>query len=228
LSWWLRAGADPGEVAIAPSLLAADAARLAEEVNAVEDAGADLLHLDVMDGHYVDNLTFGPHVCAALRRITELPLDCHLMVTDPFTYGARFADAGADAISFHWELDLDHVRLARELRARGCRAGIVVNPRTAIGVRLRDVLGEFDFVLVMSVHPGFGGQRFDSIALSKLQELAQWRAADELELALEIDGGISDETAGPARRAGADILVSGSALFGRADHAEAIATLRGR
>lgn len=227
MSWWQRAGAEPGEVAVAPSILSADVTRLGEELRAVEAAGADLVHVDVMDGHFVDNLTYGPHIARAVRSVTDLAVDCHLMVTDPQTYAPRFADAGADSVSFHWELDLDHVALARSLRARDCRAGIVVNPRTAIGERFRDVLGEFDFVLVMSVHPGFGGQAFDGIALPKLRDLVAWRAADGLQLVLEIDGGINAETAPKAREAGAQILVSGSALFGAADYAAAIRALRG-
>lgn len=227
MNWWQRAGADPDQAAIAPSILSADVTRLGEELRAMEEAGADLVHVDVMDGHFVDNLTYGPHVARAVRRVSHLAVDCHLMVTDPGTYAPRFADAGAHAVSFHWELDLDHVALARQLRASGCRAGIVVNPRTAIGERFREVLGEFDFVLVMSVHPGFGGQAFDPIALPKLRDLVAWRAADGLDLALEIDGGINAQTAGPAKEAGAQILVSGSALFGADDYAAAIGALRG-
>ncbi|HKK72273.1 MAG TPA: ribulose-phosphate 3-epimerase [Candidatus Krumholzibacteria bacterium] len=226
MSWWQRAGADPAAVAVAPSILAADAARLGAAVEAVDAAGADLIHLDVMDGHFVDNITLGPHVAAALRRHTRLPLDCHLMVTDPADYAPRFADAGADSVSFHWELETDHVAIARRLREGGCRPGLVVNPRTDIGPKMRDVLGAFDLVLVMSVHPGFGGQAFDPSVLPKLQELARWREEDGLDLVLEIDGGINADTAPRARAAGAQILVAGSAVFGGDDPAAAIAALR--
>lgn len=213
-------------MAVAPSILAADAARLGDEVEAVDAAGADVIHVDVMDGHFVDNITLGPHVAAALRERTRLPLDCHLMVTDPAEYAPRFADAGADAVSFHWELEIDHVAIARRLRESSCRAGLVVNPRTDIGPKMRAVLEHFDLVLVMSVHPGFGGQAFDPSVLPKLQALSRWREEDGLDLVLEIDGGINPDTAPRARAAGAEILVAGSAVFGGEDYAAAIAALR--
>ena len=212
---------------MAPSILSADVTRLGEEVRAVVEAGADLIHVDVMDGHFVDNLTYGPHVAKAVRGLTDLTVDCHLMVTDPEEYAPRFAEAGADAVSFHWEIEIDHRALAASLRERGCRAGIVVNPRTDIGPRFRQVLDAFDYVLIMSVHPGFGGQSFDPIALPKLETLVRWREEDGLDLVLEIDGGIDAETAPRAREAGAQILVSGSTVFRSEDYAETLATLRG-
>lgn len=214
-------------MAVAPSVLSADAARLGEEVRAVEEAGADLVHLDVMDGHFVNNLSYGPHVAKGLGRITDLPLDCHLMVTDPETYAGRFLDAGATSVSFHWEVDCDHQALAASIRERSGRAGLVLNPSTPLDERFRAVLGSFDLVLVMSVHPGFGGQPFDSVSLPKLERLASWRERDGLELVLEIDGGISPETAPAARDAGADILVAGSAVFRSDDYRETIGRLRG-
>jgi ribulose-phosphate 3-epimerase len=212
---------------VAPSLLAADGARLGEEVAAVERAGADLLHFDVMDGHFVPNLTFGPHITAALARRTGLLLDCHLMVTDPVRYARAFAESGAGAVSFHYEVSCDHAALAEELRARGVLAGLVFNPPTAVDDGARKLLPHFDFALVMSVHPGFGGQSFMSDVLPKLSTLAEWREQDGLDLALEIDGGISPQTASAAREAGAEILVAGSAVFKSPDYAEAIAAIRG-
>ena len=228
MSWWQRAGAEASTVAIAPSILAADPTRLGDEVRAVDGAGADVIHVDVMDGHFVDNLTLGPHVAKSLRKVTELPLDCHLMVTDPGEYAPRFADAGADAVSFHWELEIDHAAIARGLRERGTKAGLVVNPRTDIGDRFRAILPEFDYVLIMSVHPGFGGQAFDPRVLPKLETLRAWRETDDLDRVLEIDGGINGDTAPRAREAGAQILVAGSAVFGAGDYGRSIETLRGR
>lgn len=224
MSWWRRADAG---VAVAPSILSADVARLGEEVAAIEAAGADLVHFDVMDGHFVDNLTYGPHIARGVHQVTGLPLDCHLMVTDPGTYAERFLDAGATAVSFHWEVDCDHARLGGRIRERGGKSGLVLNPSTALDDRFRALLPAFDLILVMSVHPGFGGQAFDSVSLPKLEQLAGWRHQDGLDFALEIDGGISPETAPRARDAGADILVAGSAVFRAADYGEIIRRLRG-
>lgn len=226
MSWWLRAE-NAGRVSIAPSILSADVARLGEEVAAIESVGADLVHFDVMDGHFVDNLTYGPHVAKGVHRVTGLPLDCHLMVADPETYAERFLDAGATCVSFHWEVDCDHRGIAGRIRERGGKPGLVLNPSTGLDDRFRGQLDAFDLVLVMSVHPGFGGQAFDSVSLPKLEQLAAWREADGLDFVLEIDGGISPETAPRARSAGADILVAGSAVFRSGDYGGMIESLRG-
>jgi ribulose-phosphate 3-epimerase len=226
LSWWQRPRAERG-VAVAPSILSADVLRLGDELRAVETAGADLIHLDVMDGHFVDNLTYGPHVARAVARGSALPLDCHLMITDPASYAPRFAAAGGVSVSFHLEVEVDHAGLLRALRAAGVRGGLVINPQTPLTGLVRPLLPLCDLFLVMSVPPGYGGQRFDPAVLSKLATLRQWRQEDGLEFALEIDGGIDPQTAAPARAAGADILVCGSALFRSSDYRTTIASLRG-
>lgn len=213
---------------MAPSLLAADTLRMGEELAAVERAGVDLLHLDVMDAHFVDNLSFGPHFAKAVCEATQLPVDCHLMVQDPADYALRFVEAGAACVSFHLELEMDHAGLLGRIHDRGARAGLVINPSTnLVEADHRPLLAACDLFLVMSVHPGFGGQAFDSGVLGKLETLAAWREQDGLDFVLEIDGGIDADTARAARASGAQILVSGSAFFRSADYAQAAAQLRG-
>jgi ribulose-phosphate 3-epimerase len=209
-------------VKIAPSLLSADFGRLREEIDEVTAAGADLLHLDVMDGHFVPNLTFGPFIVEAIRKLTRLPLDCHLMIEDPLTYGPQFAKAGADIVTFHVEVEGDPARTFDAIEEAGAKPGMVLNPGTD-PERLRPWLPRCAMVLVMSVWPGFGGQKFIPEVLEKIPVLK-----DSLGYAgdVEIDGGIAPETAAAAKAAGANVLVAGSAIFKACDRAAVIRALR--
>lgn len=215
-------------MAVAPSLLSADLLHLAGEMEAAQEAGADLFHLDIMDGHFVDNLSYGPHFGRAICKASRLPVDCHLMVEDPLDYAMRFLDAGVSCVSFHLELDLDHGRILREIQEKGGRAGLALNPASPLReAEHRPLFAICDLFLVMSVHPGFAGQAFDPSVLSKLEQLRSWREADGHHCVLEIDGGIDAKTAPLAREAGAEILVSGSSFFGSKDYAAMTRSLRG-
>ena len=213
-------------VRVAPSLLAADFARLGEEVRAIEAAGADWLHLDIMDGHFVPNISFGPGLVKALRKHSSLPFDVHLMIAPADPYLAAFAEAGADWISLHPEAGPHLHRSLQTIRALGKKAGVVLNPATPV-VAVETVLDLCDLVLVMSVNPGFGGQSFIRSQLAKIAALRAMIDASGREVALQVDGGVTAETARDCIAAGADVLVAGTAVFGAKDYRAAIAAVRG-
>ena len=212
---------------IAPSILSADFARLGEEVAAVEAAGADLLHFDVMDNHYVPNLSIGPLVCASLRPRTRLPIDVHLMVKPVDRIVPEFAKAGANIISFHPEAS-DHVdRTIALIKESGCKAGLAFNPATPLSY-LDHTLAKLDLVLIMSVNPGFGGQRFIASVLPKIAEARGRIKASGRDIWLEVDGGVKGENIAEIAKAGADTFVAGSAIFGAKDYAATIRDMRTR
>jgi ribulose-phosphate 3-epimerase len=209
----------PVLIELAPSILSADFARLAEDAQAAIRGGGTVLHVDVMDGHFVPNITIGPPVVKSLRKAVDVPLDCHLMIENPDEYIPAFADAGADWISVHQEATRHLNRSLELIRSCGAKVGVVINPATPVQT-LGEVLDIVDYVLVMSVNPGFGGQKFIPGALEKVRKLATMRAARDVDFRIEIDGGIDLQTVGPAVRAGAEILVAGSHVFGRGNPAE--------
>ena len=208
---------------VAPSLLACDFAELREEIRRVEQAGARLLHLDIMDGHFVPNLSFGLPVVEAIRRATDLPLDVHLMISEPARYVRRFREAGADLLTVHIEVLSDPRPLLQEIRALGAAACISLNPPTAVDT-LDGCLDLCDVVLVMSVMPGFGGQSFEPVALEKLRRLRSTVGAN---VSLSVDGGLNADTVGPCAEAGADLFVTGSALFSQDDYGRFIDKMTG-
>jgi ribulose-phosphate 3-epimerase len=212
-------------VRIAPSILAADFARLGEELAAVERAGADWIHVDVMDGHFVPNLTLGPPVIEAVRRSTALPLDVHLMIEAPERSLADYVKAGATTVGVHAETCPHLHRTVAQIREAGARACAVLNPSTPASA-LEYVLGDLDQVLLMTVNPGFGGQRFIDGVLPKIETLRRWIDERGLRVDLEVDGGVARGTVARASRAGADVFVAGTAVFGADDYAAAIAALR--
>ena len=209
---------------IAPSILSADFARLAEEIRAVEAGGAGVLHVDVMDGHFVPNITIGLPVVKSLRKVTELPLDSHLMIEEPGRYAVQFVEAGADMVSIHVEAD-DHLQRTRtSIREAGAKAGVAINPATPL-VMLEEALPYADFVLLMSVNPGFGGQKFVPTSMDKLRRLRRMIDDRGLKTRIEIDGGIDAENVAEVVEAGAEILVAGSAIYGKNDPAAAVREL---
>jgi ribulose-phosphate 3-epimerase len=216
----------PSRVTIAPSLLAADFSRLREELAAVEAAGADWLHLDIMDGHFVPNMSFGPPVMKSLRPLTKLPFDVHLMIAPVDPYVEAFAEAGADHMLVHPEAGPHLHRTLQLIRSHGKKAGVVLNPATPPET-IAWVMDIIDIILVMTVNPGFGGQKFLESQLLKIEALRQMIDASGRQIALSVDGGVTPETAPRVITAGADTLVAGTAVFGTSDYAAAIAALRG-
>jgi len=201
-------------IELAPSILSADFAHLAAQIQAVAEGGATVLHVDVMDGHFVPNITIGPPVVASLRKVTNLPLDCHLMIENPDQYIPAFVDAGADWISVHQEACVHLNRTLDLIQSHGARAGVVINPATPVQT-LEEVLDVVHHILVMSVNPGFGGQKFIPSSLDKVRKLVQMRTAKSANFRIEIDGGIAPDTIADAVRAGVEILVAGNAVFGK-------------
>ena len=214
------------KIKIAPSILSADFARLGDEIRAVEAAGADLIHVDVMDGHFVPNITIGPLVVEACKKVTKLPLDVHLMIEDPERFIADFAKAGADYLVVHAETGYHLHRLVQSIRELNVKAGVSLNPATPLET-LDYVLSDLDMVLIMSVNPGFGGQAFIPSALDKIKRLRKMIDDRKLAVEIEVDGGVKPANGAEIAAAGADILVAGSAVFGAKDYAAAIKGIRG-
>lgn len=212
-------------IKIAPSILAADFSRLGEEIQKADINGADLIHIDVMDGHFVPNITIGPDVVKHLRKNTDKPFDVHLMISDPDKYIEKFAEAGADIITVHAEASLHLNRTIQLIKSFGKKAGVALNPATSLSV-LDYILPELDMVLLMTVNPGFGGQSYIKSSTRKIEELKNLVLRSTVSIDIEVDGGIDTSTIGLVTRAGANIIVAGSAVYGKPDVGEAIKQLR--
>lgn len=216
----------PTRVKIAPSILSADFARLGEEVRAIEAAGADYVHVDVMDGRFVPNITIGPVVVEAVRQSTHLPLDVHLMIVEPEKYLQDFAKAGANFLTVHVEVAPHLHRVLQQIRDLGARPSVVLNPSTPLS-SIEDVIADVEMILLMSVNPGFGGQSFIPHTVDKVRRLRRMLESNGLSTNIEVDGGINPQTARQVVEAGANVLVAGTAVFGSKDYRSAIAALRG-
>ena len=215
-------------VRVAPSILAADFSRLAEEIRSVEAAGADWIHCDIMDGHFVDNISFGPALVKTIRGLTSLPLDVHLMIEHPDHYAPRFIEAGANSITVHVEAEAKHEvgKTLSAIRAAGCRAGLSLNPATPFSA-IEPHLLNIDLLLIMTVHPGFGGQAFRPEMMEKIQAALAWKKSNESSIDIEVDGGINAETAQLSVDQGANVLVAGTSIFRASDYHVAIREMRG-
>ncbi len=211
----------PKTIRLAPSVLSADFGRLGDDLKSAEKAGADLIHVDVMDGHFVPNITIGPPVVAAIKRYTTLPLDVHLMIENPEAYIDDFIAAGASCLTIHAEATAHAHRCVEKIKGAGVLAGISINPGTPVGA-LDSIIKHVDLVLIMSVNPGFGGQAFIPSSIEKIQSVSRLIDSNRLDVQIEVDGGITTSNATEVIQAGADILVAGSAVFGTADIARAI------
>ncbi|MDM5316581.1 ribulose-phosphate 3-epimerase [Fictibacillus sp. b24] len=213
-------------IKIAPSILSADFSKLGEDIKAVEEAGADYIHVDVMDGHFVPNITIGPLVVQAIRPVTKLPLDVHLMIENPDQYIEAFAQAGADIISVHVEATPHLHRTVQFIKKQGVKAGVVINPATPVEL-IKHIIQDVDLVLLMTVNPGFGGQAFIESVVPKIREVADLVKTHGLDVEIEVDGGVNPETAQLCIEAGANVLVAGSAIYGKKDLKDAIQSIRG-
>jgi ribulose-phosphate 3-epimerase len=216
------------KIIVAPSILAADFSRLAEEIHKVEEAGADWIHCDIMDGHFVDNISFGPAIVGVVRKQTKLPLDVHLMIEHADHYVPRFVDAGANSITVHVESEAKHDvgKTLQQIRDAKCRVGLTLNPETDFKL-VGPFLDQIDMLLVMTVHPGFGGQSFRPEQMEKVKRVAEWNETRDRRIDIEVDGGINAETARTSIQNGANVLVAGTSIFKTNDYAKAIRELRG-